>query len=180
MTMDEREELAAAFVLGTLSAGRRRTVEAALERDPRLADLVADWERRLAPLATGLPPEAPPDGLFGRIEAAIGEAGSRHREMITVRAGEGRWEEVASGVERKVLLDDPRTGRRSLLLRMQPGASYPSHDHPEDEECLVLEGDLRFGEVELGAGDFQLAPAGIPHPTAFSRGGCLLFVSIGG
>lgn len=181
MTLHDNDELAAAYVLGTLSAGRRRAAAAALERDPGFAELVAAWERRLAPLATSLPPENPPDGLFKRIEGTI-EAMDRgpHRELFTIRAHEGRWERVAAGVQRKLLSEDPRTGRRSLLLRLQPGAGYPSHEHPEDEECLVLEGDLRFGDLELRVGDFQLAPAGVPHPAAFSPSGCLLFISTGG
>jgi anti-sigma factor ChrR (cupin superfamily) len=74
---------------------------------------------------------------------------------------------------------DRVVGRRSFLVRRVPGSCYGHHEHPQDEECIVLEGDLRFGDLQLSAGDYHLARAGVPHPTAVSRGGCLLFISCG-
>ncbi|MFC4167344.1 anti-sigma factor [Teichococcus aestuarii] len=67
----EREALAGEYVLGTLEAGAARAVEAALPQDAALRAAVQRWEARLAPLAALAPPEAPPEGLWSRIEAAL-------------------------------------------------------------------------------------------------------------
>jgi quercetin dioxygenase-like cupin family protein len=64
----------------------------------------------------------------------------------------------------------------SFLLRLSPGAKLPPHVHAADEECLVLEGELLLAEgVRLKAGDYHFAPRGLPHGTAHSPSGALLF-----
>ncbi len=68
---EAREALAAEYVLGTLEAREAAEVAAALGRDPDLAATVARWEARLAPLTALAAPEAPPAGLWDRIEAAL-------------------------------------------------------------------------------------------------------------
>ena len=60
--------MAAEYVLGTLEAVARRAAEALAARNPAFAELVAEWERRLAPLAEDIQPVAPPAGLLARIE----------------------------------------------------------------------------------------------------------------
>jgi anti-sigma-K factor RskA len=64
------DALAAEYVLGTLSAREAEAVRDALPDNPALADAVAAWEQRLAPLSALAPPEAPPAGLWARIERA--------------------------------------------------------------------------------------------------------------
>jgi anti-sigma-K factor RskA len=68
----ELTALAGEYVLGTLDARQSRMVEAALADHAELAAMVAAWEDRLAPLNLLAPPEAPPPGLWERIEAQIG------------------------------------------------------------------------------------------------------------
>ncbi|NKE45484.1 RNA polymerase subunit sigma-70 [Roseomonas frigidaquae] len=74
MSPEDRDALAAEYVLGTLEAREAAAVAAALESDAALAEAVARWEARLAPLATLAPPEAPPPGLWDRIAAALDPA----------------------------------------------------------------------------------------------------------
>lgn len=74
MPPEDRDALAAEYVLGTLEAREAASVAAALPTDPDLAEAVARWEARLAPLATLAAPEAPPPGLWARIEAALDPA----------------------------------------------------------------------------------------------------------
>ena len=72
MTPEERDALAGEYVLGTLEAGAAREVERALAAgDAELREAVERWEARLAPLAVLAPEEAPPPGLWARIEAAL-------------------------------------------------------------------------------------------------------------
>ena len=71
MTEAERDEWAAEYVLGTLEAREAAELAARLPADPALAAAVAGWEARLAPLQALAPPEAPPPGLFRRIERSL-------------------------------------------------------------------------------------------------------------
>ncbi len=68
---EARDAMAAEYVLGTLEAREAAAVAAALPRDPALAEAVARWEARLAPLTALAAPEAPPPDLWRRIEAAL-------------------------------------------------------------------------------------------------------------
>ncbi|MFL5101028.1 MAG: cupin domain-containing protein, partial [Xanthobacteraceae bacterium] len=68
-------------------------------------------------------------------------------------------------------------GRVTYLIRGQPGARLPSHEHDDDEEIYVLSGDLTMGTLTLRAGDFHLARRGVQHPTATTAAGCMLLVS---
>jgi uncharacterized cupin superfamily protein len=63
-----------------------------------------------------------------------------------------------------------------MLVRMQPGARVPTHPHPIDEECLMLEGEMFLGDTLLRAGDFQLAPAGTRDADVVTDVGALFYV----
>src|SRR5688572_10062331 len=56
MTEEERNDLAAEYVLGTLEAREAARVAAMLDHDAGLAEAVASWEARLAPLQALAPP----------------------------------------------------------------------------------------------------------------------------
>jgi ChrR Cupin-like domain len=69
----------------------------------------------------------------------------------------GAWIAVDAKLEMKILYKDSRAA--SFLLRLKPGARLPSHVHAANEECLMLEGELRYAEgVTLRAGDYQFPP----------------------
>lgn len=67
---EDRDLLAAEYVLGTLEAEAVRKLERERAADPAIAAQVAAWERRLAPLARGTAPVSPPAELWARIEAS--------------------------------------------------------------------------------------------------------------
>jgi len=67
----ERDAMAGEYVLGTLDTHDAREVERAMASDPDLRAAVEAWEARLAPLTALALPEAPPPGLWDRIEAAL-------------------------------------------------------------------------------------------------------------
>ena len=172
---EEPEYRAAEYVLGLLSPGERAAVERAAASDTVLADEIAFWNERLAPLLDTAE-VAPPPGLFDRVEAAIASRAQELPGRLTVRADEGRWEKLVEGVERKIL-SRPMAGRITFLIRGQPGARFPSHAHDDDEEMVVLEGDITFDTLTLRAGDYHLARRGTPHPKASTAGGCLLLMT---
>jgi len=64
----------------------------------------------------------------------------------------------------------------TFLLKFDPGASYPAHNHPGGEEVFVLEGEVTFGRDHLSAGDFlYTAPSG-KHWVRSDSGCVALFV----
>lgn len=87
------------------------------------------------------------------------------------------WVEIdVPGIRVRKLNVDPRARVVTMLIRMDAGTSYPPHRHGGNEECYVLEGDLRVGEKLMNAGDYQCANQGTMHPVQSTRGGCLLFI----
>jgi anti-sigma-K factor RskA len=71
---DPIDDLAAAYVLGTLSAERRREVQARLPTDAALRNAVDGWEGRLLPLTALVDAVEPSPALWTRIENAIAPA----------------------------------------------------------------------------------------------------------
>jgi anti-sigma-K factor RskA len=71
---DERDALAAEYVLGTLSADEREQTEALLAIDPGFAEIVRVWERRLGELNVMVEAVEPPADVWNRIRAGIGGA----------------------------------------------------------------------------------------------------------
>lgn len=64
-------DLAGQYVLGTLSAERRREVKQALPDDPRLRSAVDYWEACLLPLTELAEPVAPSASLWTRVDRSI-------------------------------------------------------------------------------------------------------------
>lgn len=102
---------------------------------------------------------------------------ARENGLHVVRHDDGDWEETgAPGVRAKSLYTDPDRRYVTMLVRMAPGASYPSHRHAGVEECFVLEGDLRVGSTLLRAGDYQRADSQSSHEVQSTEHGCLLLL----
>ena len=81
------------------------------------------------------------------------------------------------GISVKVLRRDTETGALCSLLRFEPGAVFPAHDHPAGEEVFVLEGEVRIGAHLMKPGDYLYAPPGCIH-AASSRTGCVFLVTL--
>lgn len=93
-----------------------------------------------------------------------------------VRAGEGRWRTLQPGLHVKLLKRHAEAGELSALWRLDAGASIPSHQHHRAEECLVVAGQVRVGDIEYGEGDYLFAAAGSLHPVFTSIGGATLLI----
>jgi anti-sigma factor ChrR (cupin superfamily) len=71
---------------------------------------------------------------------------------------------------------DKGTGRApTFLLKFEPGATYPAHDHPAGEEVFVLEGEVTFGEHHLKAGYYMYTPLDRKH-SVWSKQGCVMWL----
>ncbi len=74
---DDRDALAAEYVLGTLSADERDQAEALLVIDPGFAEIVRVWERRLGELNVMVEAVEPPPDVWDRIKTEIDGAERR-------------------------------------------------------------------------------------------------------
>lgn len=110
--------------------------------------------------------------LRGRIDELVG-FGDEH---FYAPAAGGDWRVLAEGVFLKVLVRDESTRQATYLVRYSPGTSFPRHPQRTVEECLLVAGDLRIGDVEMRPGDLQIAVPGPEHGPLVSRGGALVFV----
>jgi anti-sigma factor ChrR (cupin superfamily) len=93
-----------------------------------------------------------------------------------VRSSHEKWEKVHVGIWAKRLYVDPERDTVTMLVRMDPGASYIPHRHGGPEQCFVLEGDLREGDLLVTAGDYQCAAKGTVHGAQSTEFGCLLLI----
>lgn len=92
----------------------------------------------------------------------------------TVQAHEGAWQPFGPGVQLKLLHAAGDTW--SYLLKLEQGAQLPTHRHPVDEECVVLEGMVQIGELRVGAGGFHLGLKDVLHAPITAVEPALLFL----
>src|SRR6516162_6246284 len=94
----------------------------------------------------------------------LGPLASRYVEVESLP-----WKPTpCSGIDMKVLLEDPETGLLTALFRWQPGSELALHEHVEIEQTFVLEGSLIDDEGEVRAGNY-VAAQGQPAYRALSR-----------
>jgi anti-sigma factor ChrR (cupin superfamily) len=135
-------------------------------------------------IGTSVVSQPPPSHLRARVMGQIRPRpqvwknwdASQAAALLVVRQDEGEWERVVDGVYSKRLYVDAEHDRATMLIRMDPGASYLPHRHAGPEQCFVLQGDIREGNEVFRAGDFQCAPAGTVHDVQSTENGCLLLI----
>jgi anti-sigma factor ChrR (cupin superfamily) len=88
------------------------------------------------------------------------------------RWSEPDWEQVAPGIECKLLATDTERHRVSMLVRLAPGASYPAHTHAAVEELHLLDGELWIDARKLFPGDYNYGPPGAGDERVWSETGC--------
>lgn len=136
------------------------------------AVLPQDIEAALvAAIAPALPETHAAKGLRARI---LQRSRAEAAPLLTIRADEDTWQPFLPKIRIKVLYEEG--GYLSYLLRLEPGAEIAPHAHPLDEECVVLEGEVRMGDLVVRAGDYHLAPRGTPHGLLRTDTGALLFL----
>lgn len=187
--MEEREEIAAEAAL--YAAGHRDSASTA-GFEARLRDgceIAASEYAGFAETATAfvfadLPLHTPPAGLRERLLARISAAeqpspspplpqSAASPAMVVTRATDAHWlPGPASGVEICLL-----RGKKTMLVRLSPGARVPAHHHASDEQCLVLEGSLSDGEITVQSGDFVYMQAGSTHRELSSATGCTFLIA---
>jgi predicted ChrR family anti-sigma factor len=195
---DEARDRAALYALTSLTAAEAITYEAHLAICEVCRREVAQLREATLGLALLAPEATPPQNMREEVLARFrSERGknesapaarsaqvwrqwqtSQGSDMFNAPASEGRWEQTGvAGVEVRRLFVDRTSDRVTMLVRMAAGSSYPGHRHGGAEECYVLQGDLRVGDLHMRAGDYQRAKGGSRHPVQTTEGGCLLLIT---
>jgi anti-sigma factor ChrR (cupin superfamily) len=115
----------------------------------------------------------PPTPLQARLAERI--AGETGREPVPPPAPQWRepdWEQVAPGIECKLLATDSERHRVSMLVRLAPGARYLAHTHTGVEELHLLDGELWIDERKLLPGDYNYGAPGADDELVWSETGC--------
>ena len=115
----------------------------------------------------------PPTSLQARLAQRIAEeTGGAPVPPPAPQWREPDWEQVAPGIECKLLATDGERHRISMLVRLAPGARYPAHTHAGVEELHLLDGELWIDERKLLPGDYNYGPPGASDERVWSETGC--------
>jgi hypothetical protein len=115
----------------------------------------------------------PTSALQARLARRIAEEAGKVAVLPPApRWSEPEWQQVAPGIECKLLATDRERQRVSMLVRLAPGASYPQHTHAGVEELHLLDGELWIDERKLVPGDYNYGPPGASDYRVWSETGC--------
>jgi hypothetical protein len=115
----------------------------------------------------------PSVSVWDRLTERIGANRSVELEGSWPEFSEPLWQSVAPGIACKFLSRDTRRNRVSMLVRLEPGHSYPAHRHAGVEELHLLEGELWIDDRKLYPGDYNRADAGSIDTRVFTETGCM-------
>lgn len=119
----------------------------------------------------------PSQALWDRVaERVAAETGTAPAVPPARQPMEPPWEQSAPGIECKMLANDPARQRVSMLVRLAPGADYPSHRHAGVEEVHLLHGELWIDDERLMPGDYRRAEPGTVDRRVWTQTGCTCLV----
>src|SRR6185437_5848093 len=170
----DRAELASTYALQALPAGEIAAAEAHIAACPEcrreieslrpVVDRFVAWPQDVLRPTTALA-----ERLARRIAAETGEPPVAPPPP---HWSEPDWEEVAPGIECKLLATDAERHRVSMLVRLAPGASYPAHTHAGTEELHLLDGELWIDARKLFPGDYNYGAPGAGDDRVWTETGC--------
>jgi anti-sigma factor ChrR (cupin superfamily) len=170
----ESAGLACACALQAVPASERAAAEAHVAACPdcrrELESLRAVVDRFACWPTDVLRPAA---SLQARLAQHIaGETGKPPMLPATQHWSEPEWDQVAPGIECKLLATDAERHRVSMLVRLAPGARYPAHTHAGVEELHLLDGELWIDERKLLPGDYNHGAPAAGDQRVWSGTGC--------
>lgn len=84
-----------------------------------------------------------------------------------------------AGIEIHFYHRDELTGHAAVMIRMAPGASYPSHRHRGAEELLILQGGFEDEHGTYREGQYvRFEDGSSHHPRALEDGPPCVFFAI--
>jgi anti-sigma factor ChrR (cupin superfamily) len=169
----EKAEASCAYALQVLPADEAAAAEAHIAACPECRREVASLrpviDRFVAWPTDVLRPTA---ALRTRLAERIAEETGTPPVLPAARRRDPEWEQVAPGIQCKVLAIDLAARRVSLLVRLAPGAAYPPHRHAGVEELHLLDGELWIEERKLFPGDYNYGASGAADNRVWSETGC--------
>lgn len=183
---DTPGELLACYLAGALPVQEEREVLCRLEAGwPEGEAALREYEQGLLALAHSIPEVQPPGAL--KVEILSMLPSKQHADDvkslplagITFRSQQqGKFLPTPyPGISIRLLHRNNQARKFTALLKLEPGARYPSHHHDGEEECLVLEGSLMVGDHRMEAGDYQHCEAHSDHVEQWSETGALLYLT---
>ena len=170
----EQSELTCAYALEVLPASEVAAAEAHIASCPNCRRELASL-RPVVDRFVSWPTDVlrPATSLQTRLALRIAEeTGKQPVPPPPPRWSEPEWEQVAPGIECKLLATDVERHRVSMLVRLAPGASYPAHTHAGVEELHLLDGELWIEEKKLVPGDYNYGAPGAGDERVWSERGC--------
>jgi len=169
-----QSELVCAYAVQALPASEVAAIEAhiaiCLECQHELAS-VRPLVNRFAAWPTDV--LRPTASLQARLAHRIAEETGKDPVLPpATRWSEPDWEQVAPGIDCKLLATDTERHRVSMLVRLAPGARYPAHTHAGVEELHLLDGELWIDERKLLPGDYNYGAPGASDERVWSETGC--------
>ncbi len=158
--LEDREGLAAEYVLGTLDPEERENIEEGIDADPELAAMVVEWERRLIPLALALEPVAAPAYIRDKVMAAISGSAAEPNNVIAIERRANRWRgaavaswALAAALAGVILFRPPEVleGSRYVAVLQSEGP-----------------GPAFIASVDLGSGTISVRPVSASTPSGKS------------
>jgi anti-sigma factor ChrR (cupin superfamily) len=100
------------------------------------------------------------------------------RDLFNIAAYQEQllWQSFRPGVDIYPLAQSAEHQPRLALLRYQPGATVPAHEHPGFEQILVLSGAQQDDQGHYTAGTLVINPPGSHHRVA-SPEGCIVLIN---
>ena len=174
MDHDDWLELAEVYALGALEGDELAKFEAHLSSGcPQCETWLKETGEALVLVPGSLqPPTLPPAAKAQILEQIeVNKPG-----LVFTYSSEGEWQEMAPGIQAKILYMDSAQQRVTALVRMEPGSRYDNHRHTQSEELYVLEGSCYCAGRLLRQGDYHRAEAGSIHLDTHTDEGSLMLV----
>ena len=90
------------------------------------------------------------------------------------------WRSLAEGIDIKLLFSSHETGRWTVIIRGQPGASFARHKHYAAGEYYVIKGQMDYRMGSATEGTYGYEPLGVIHDeTTFTEYTELFFTNYG-
>lgn len=183
-------DLASLYVLGALDERDNYLIEECAESSQELRSELADLQIAALAIPYGSEQCNLPSGLKERLFQKLNSEHPTETAIMPseipsqlfsfqVKAREVNWiphPDGVDGVSISPLFVDQNSRRFSGFVRCDVGAIYPAHRHAEEEEILVLEGDLLIDGTSFGVGDYIYSAPNSWHSPIGNRNGCLFFV----
>jgi hypothetical protein len=181
MDRHEFSELVALYALDALNEDEASSFDRDFSEMPELALELFEFQAAAATIAYSIPPMpiAPDlkDRLFQRLATESTVPETPLVAKLLQQAETVTWETYAPMPEVQVGTFQLDLEKRQIacFVQAQGPAKFPPHRHAEDEEIVVLQGDLMIDGKLYGSGDRIYSEPGTVHQPE-TLNGCVLYL----